>query len=124
MVQIRYLKNNPNDNDLATLLHHSQIGVHQPVKALCRDEYHYTPHANAALVVHHYPGTLEQWTFRSDARNWTRTKDTYQGLSRRGRRVDDSIRPWLHDFCQTHGVEVARQLLDQVGQLPSSSLGS
>jgi hypothetical protein len=100
------------------------VGVHRPVKTLCSEEDRGgTHHRHASFVVHHYPGTLEQWTFRNDGRSaWTRNKEAYQGLAKRARQLDNSIRPWLQDFVQAHGEDLAHRLLDGVGRVSSNSI--
>ena len=96
------------------------VGVHRPVKNMCPEKDRGTLHRHASFVVHHYPGTLEQWTFRNDGRSaWTRSKEAYQGLAQRARKLDDSIRPWLQDFVEAHGEDLALRLLQGVGQVPT-----
>jgi hypothetical protein len=98
------------------------VGVHRPVKTMCPEKDRDTIHRHASFVVHHYPGTLEQWTFRNDGRSlWTRNKEAYQGLAKRAKKLDNSIRPWLQDFVQAHGKDLALRLFQGVGQLPTKN---
>lgn len=121
MVDLRRVQNWMIDFNSTTSVH-SLIDVHRPVKAVCDENNHYTHPRNASFVIHHYPGTLEQWIFRNDARDWTRNKEAYKELAKRGKKVDDSIRPWLEDFVSRRGRIRASFLLNGVGKLPVPGL--
>ena len=98
------------------------VNAHRPVMALCLEADMRIMVRQATFVVHHYPGTLEQWTFRDDGRAWTRNPEAYQGLAKRARKLDDSIRPWLQDLVNVHGDELVHQLLEGVGNVSSNSM--
>ena len=59
------------------------IDIHRPIKHTCEEAHALTHPRNATFVVYHYPGTLEQWTFRNDARNWTQNEQAYQVLAKK-----------------------------------------
>jgi hypothetical protein len=98
------------------------VNAHRPVMALCSEADMRTLVRQASFVAHHYPGTLEQWTFRDDGRAWTRNQEAYTGLAKRARKLDDSIRPWLQDFVNVHGEDLAHRLLQGVGQVSSNNI--
>jgi hypothetical protein len=98
------------------------VDVHRPVKALCPEADLRTMHRDASFVVHHYPGTLEQWTFRDDGRADARSPEAYQRLAKRARKLDDSIRPWLEELVHVHGKDLAQSLLKGVGQISSNQM--
>jgi hypothetical protein len=98
------------------------VNPHRPVKALCPEDDLRTMHRDASFVVHHYPGTLEQWTFRDDGRADARSPEAYQGLAKRARKLDDSIRPWLQELVRAHGEDLAQLLLEGVGQVSSNHM--
>jgi hypothetical protein len=98
------------------------VNAHRPVMALCSEVNLRTMVRHASFVTHHYPGTLEQWTFRDDGRAGARTQEAYAGLAKRARKSDDSIRPWLQEFANVHGDELAHRLLDGVGNVSSNSI--
>lgn len=98
------------------------VNAHRPVMALCSEADMRIMVREASFVAHHYPGTMEQWTFRDDSRAWTRNPEAYQGLAKRARKLDDSIRPWLQDFVNLHGDELVHKLLKGVGNVSSNSM--
>ena len=120
MVNLQYLQDWMTQYDAKGSVY-DRIDVHRPVKALCDEQFHFVSHRHATFVAHHYPGTLQQWTFRQDARNWTRNQNAYQGLAKRARKLDDSIRLWLASFVRTHGQSLAKFLLQGVGQIPTNA---
>jgi hypothetical protein len=105
----------------------ANVNIHVPLKSACGKDSLWIQNKNALFVVHHYVGTLEQWTFRQDPRkttsNGTRSNTTisreqfHQQLAF-DKNTDDSIRPWLQGLVDELGYNKTRQLLQGVGQLP------
>jgi hypothetical protein len=101
------------------------VNPHNPIKSLCLPKVkhqHDIITRNVILplspfVVHHYGGTFPQWSFRRDAREHTRKKAHYEQLQNISDGEDDNIRPWLQEFVAKVGYEMARALLDGVGEL-------
>jgi hypothetical protein len=71
--------------------------------------------------VYHYPGTLEQFTFRSgDARNWTRIPEKYALLNKTRAQVIESQNArlsWLPALVEQVGTDVALALLHGAGEV-------
>ncbi|KAL7570876.1 hypothetical protein ACA910_018939 [Epithemia clementina (nom. ined.)] len=77
------------------------------------------------LQIHHYLGTLEQFTFRDDPRDLV--DDRPMQWHSRGRIpeptiVDTGMTAWLHGFVKSEGVQVAQELLQHVGQVEPLAL--
>ena len=80
-----------------------------PVKVETRD---------SPLVIHHYLGTLEQYTARTDPRDSipnrpSRNAKLYHSYP--GKVRDTALLPWLSGFVRDVGSEEARRLLEGVG---------
>jgi hypothetical protein len=60
-----------------------------------------------------FTSTLEQWGFRKDVR---RTKKIWEQKNYDAGQ-DDNIRPWLTDFVNAVGEDLAKELLQGVGQV-------
>ena len=72
------------------------------------------------LRINHYLGSWEEYSFRDDARRGgERSRETWEFQAADQDGTDDTIRPWLDGFVQTHGEDKAKQLLKDVG-LPHS----
>lgn len=95
-----------------------QVMVHLPSKTHCRGEEHlWVLNSYSPIIVHHYAGTWEQWSHRKDTRG-RRTKEKY-ALLQYDKTTDDHIRPWLQQFVNQVGIWQARNLLRDVGKIPS-----
>jgi hypothetical protein len=97
-----------------------QVNAHRPLMHHCTQNNVAISTAQAALGVYHYPGTLEQYTFRSrDARNWTRLPKKYAALNRKRSHVMDTpnARVWLQAFVDQVGPDVAVALLQGAGEI-------
>jgi hypothetical protein len=95
--------------------------VHHVLEKACPVK---VPRNETPLVVHHYLGTLEQFTSRSDPR------DSIPGRPRRDRTLyekykgqarDLSAAAWLPGFVRSVGADEASRLLDGVGQVVRAS---
>ena len=75
---------------------------------------------NSTFLVHHYANTWEQWAARKDARQTTenngRTREAWEKLRLVSRHKTDHIRPWLQDFVDLYGADLAKALLHGVGE--------
>ena len=90
---------------------------------------------DAWLLIQHYMGTLEQYTFRDDPRNylqklmprrtkWLNKQRQYQHKRKHNATsnhtvpvFDDALRPWLRGFVENVGLEEALRLLNGVGDV-------
>ena len=94
-----------------------ETDAHRPVRSECPRRNLYMPNLVSPLVVNHYVGTYEQYTFRDDARAGMKQRDderfAWYGTIQDG--VDASIAPWLGRFVQEVGLQEARRLLEGVG---------
>jgi hypothetical protein len=97
------------------------INVHRPLKNHCPKKRMGMRPSRGALGVYHYPGTLEQFTFRSgDARNWTRIPEKYAMLNKTRAQVTESSNArlsWLPGLVDQVGTEVALALLHGAGEV-------
>jgi hypothetical protein len=97
------------------------INPHVPLKSVCGKDSLWIKNKNALFVVHHYVGTLEQWTFRQDPRittiNGTKSREQFHQELAFDKNADDNIRPWLGRLVGELGYNRTRQLLQGVGQL-------
>lgn len=94
---------------------------HRPIKSVCPDRDDKSDIDTSLFVAHHYLGTWDQFTYRTDARlsdknhkNW-RMKE--YGQRKAGNLVSDHVRPWLAGFVRSVGQEEAARLLHRVGEL-------
>ena len=101
----------------------AQIDVHRPLMNVCTIEHHmWAANIDSPLVLHHYVGTLEQFTFRNDARQGKRTVEAYQGYQH----VNFSTLPawdrklWLVGLVQSLGIETVHSLLHDAGRLETN----
>jgi hypothetical protein len=100
-----------------------QVDVHRPIMNCCTLDHMWTANTDSPIVLHHYVGTLEQFTFRSDPREGKRTSSKYQEYQT----VNFSTVPpmdrhqWLFDFVETMGVEKAKLLLEGAGQVDKNA---
>jgi len=72
------------------------------------------------LLVYHYPGTYEQYTYRDDPRNAipgrpARNFDSWSRLGHPAVVKDETVIRWLDGFVRSVGFDEARRLLDGVG---------
>ena len=69
----------------------------------------------------HYVGYIYiAYSYRDDARRGgERSKEGWAFKARDAEQTDDNIRPWFQGFVNTHGVEKAKELLQDAG-LPKS----
>ena len=93
---------------------------HMPLKARYPKEMKLLKVADSPLVVRHYVGTWEQFTFRDDVRD----HDGHRDASEKFKEYrdmdfgdDDGVRPWLEEFVQNVGSETAMNLLQGVGEV-------
>jgi hypothetical protein len=111
------LRNADSDRDFRI----GNVNCHRPLKNHCTQNNVAMSAYRAALGVYHYPGTLEQFTFRSrDARNWTRVPKKYASLNKTRGRVTERSNArlsWLPAFVEQVGTDVALALLQGAGEV-------
>ena len=94
----------------------ARLGPHRPIWD-CPPSRVRVPTIQATYAVHHYPGTLEQYTFRKDPRKNVRDSQRfYQLEDLQGAEVTDDLPPtWVMDFANKVGHDLALYLLQDVG---------
>jgi hypothetical protein len=97
-----------------------QTDVHRPVRDFCSEKEVWIANIDSPLVLQHYIGTFEQWSFRSDPR-LSRTKDRFDFYKTIDAFSDHSIHRWLEDFVNKVGSHQAKDLLEGVGKVASRS---
>jgi hypothetical protein len=92
---------------------------HRPVRDCCDERDVWIFPVDSPLIVHHYVGRYDQWSFRNDPRKHgddgqRRTRRQFEGFLRTlNATKDDSITGWLGDFVQQmDGPEEARWLME------------
>jgi len=102
-------------------LFHDEVegGPHRPLESVCGLYDAFVTPGYVALVIHHFLGRLDQWTYRvTDNRGagyrLARFKDMndYIGLWK-----SDDLRLWLQGFVESVGEKEASRLLVDVGKL-------
>jgi Glycosyl transferase family 2 len=92
--------------------------AHRPFRDLCTHAWP-KPH-ELPLVIHHYLGSWEAFSFRDDARRGgLRTVEKWRERSAlRHGGINDDARGWMSGFVRMVGEEAARQLLQDAGLPP------
>jgi hypothetical protein len=70
--------------------------------------------------IHHYVGTLEQFSFRSDPRKQSKVAQFYATKGEGATDLYTHSQGWIQGFIQDVGLEKAKQLLAGVGQVGHS----
>jgi hypothetical protein len=76
--------------------------------------------STAMFKIHHYVGTLEQFSFRSDPRAETNVSRNVQLYVKKGDGTTDLYthsQGWIEGFIQQVGLAKAKELLEGVGQV-------
>mmetsp|Transcript_2108 Transcript_2108/g.3861 ORF Transcript_2108/g.3861 Transcript_2108/m.3861 type:complete len:583 (+) Transcript_2108:65-1813(+) len=99
-------------------------GVHIPLD-ICSDRVRMSL-SESILLVSHYAGTWEQFSFRKDARQGSRANGmkndkAYISLKRFQLLYDDLHRDWLIGFIKSVGTKEAHRLLKDVGKVMTTS---
>ena len=100
-----------------------QTDVHRPVRDYCGEKEVWTANIDSLLVLQHYIGTFEQWSFRSDPR-LSRTKDRFDFYKTIDTFSDHSIEDWLEDFVNKVGSHRAKDFLEGVGKVTSRNVSA
>jgi hypothetical protein len=78
-------------------------------------------HADSWLLINHYLGTLEQYTYRQDPRDGldrrVRRRDQWSTAGQPGVYADDTTQEWINGFVAHVGLDKATILLNDVGVL-------
>lgn len=99
------------------------VDVHRPVMNCCTLDNMWIHNIESPFVLHHYVGTLRQFTFRDDPRREKRTVASYaeyQNVNSGTVNLWDS-RIWFLDFVQTMGEDQARYLLQGAGEIEKNA---
>lgn len=99
-------------------LRYDRVGPHRPTTD-CPPGKTRLPPYKAPLIIHHYPGTWEQFSFRqsSDPRHGVRDRARYDEYSRlkHAQYTEDLSPEWVSKFVDVAGVELAQELLEGIG---------
>lgn len=95
---------------------------HRPVETYCPDRTSTEDHGKSFFLAHHYLGTWEQFTYRTDSRLEDKKHKGWRMKEYGKRKSGDKTshvdaRPWLQGFVNAVGEEEAARLLDRVGVL-------
>jgi Glycosyl transferase family 2 len=99
------------------------MSLHRPIKTICPAPWH--KDAEAGLRIHHYLGSWDSYSFRDDARrggerSWEQWEYKATTVSNHpDADSDDVIRPWVSGLVDTHGANVALDMLEHVGLPPT-----
>jgi hypothetical protein len=94
-----------------------EVNAHRPIKRLCSEKYLRITNQESPFVAFHYTGSWEQWNYRSDFRPKRKRENFDKLYFDTENETDDSLRPWLKQFVDTHGPDLASRLLEGVGRL-------
>lgn len=100
--------------------------AHRPVRSECPRRNLYTRNVDSPFSVHHYVGSQEQFRFRKDARDGTKTRSDQQlnNYNRIKENYDESATGWLSSFVQDLGPKTAKELLEGVGNISFTPIDS
>lgn len=93
--------------------------AHRPVRSECPRRNLYTLHKDSPFVVHHYVGSDQQFRFRKDARDGTKTRSDQQlnNYNQIKEDYDESACSWISSFKERLGTSTAQALLEGVGDV-------
>jgi hypothetical protein len=93
--------------------------AHRPVRSECPQRNLYILNRASPFSVHHYVGSPEQFQFRRDARDGTKTRsdERLKGYGQVRAEIDESATGWLKELCDTVGYEQAKLWLEGVGNV-------
>jgi virulence-associated protein VagC len=106
----------------------NQTDVHRPVGQFCHADDVWIRNVDSALVLHHYTGRWDQWSFRSDPRlqqqtQYRRTRHRFESHVQASHWIDRSItQSWLVDFVSQVGINQARMLLEGTGRIQAVTM--
>lgn len=99
---------------------HPVDSIHRPIRSMCGHRRLHIRKPQQVLVINHYLGTLEQYTFRDDSRlGQQRSMKQYNKAKQIQSQTDDDIRPWLQGLVDQQGFTRATELLKDVGVVSS-----
>lgn len=107
----------------STSIRLDEVDVHRPIMNCCTIDEMWINIVESPLVLHHYVGSLEQFTFRNDPRTGKHTVETYaayQDVNFSTVHPWDS-RQWLIDFVRVMGLEKASYLMQGVGEVEQNA---
>lgn len=92
--------------------------IHRPIKEFCSQRKLHITSPESVLVINHYLGSWEQFSYRSDARiDDIRSQKQYNKQATISGGISHDIVPWLSGFVEKEGELNAKALLDGVGVL-------
>lgn len=96
---------------------HPVESIHRPLTHCSRRKLHIRP-SDQLLIIHHYLGSWEQYSFRNDARKGNeRSQNMYSKAAVLTDERSNDIVPWLAGFVRDVGLEEAQRLLSDVGKV-------
>jgi hypothetical protein len=92
---------------------------HRPIRTnLCPRESLRQSHQESPYLVHHYPGTYEQFTYRHGKEERTvRSKQRYSEHNYTYQWSNNNARHWLERFIEIVGPALAHKLLEGLGRI-------
>jgi len=97
-----------------------ETDAHRPVRSACPQRGLYVQNKDSPLVVQHYIGTWEQYSFRKDARDGMKQRNAGRFEEHQLIRAmyDDTMCDgWLSELVRLRGIDHAQYLLEGVGDV-------
>lgn len=103
----------------SNLIRLNEVDVHRPIMNVCTTDDMWTTNPDSPLVLHHYTGSFEQFTFRNDPREGKRTLEAFKEYDdfNVGTVDPKDVYSWLLQFVENVGMEQAKILLKGVGEV-------
>jgi Glycosyl transferase family 2 len=94
--------------------------AHRPFKSDAICTHAYPPNGVLPLVIHHYLGSWEAFSYRDDVRKGgLRTREKWEERSAlKAGGINDGARPWIRGFVKMVGEDAAVELLKDAGLPP------
>jgi Glycosyl transferase family 2 len=94
--------------------------AHRPFKSDAICTHAYPPNGVLPLVIHHYLGSWEAFSYRDDVRKGgLRTREKWEERSAlKAGGINDGARPWIRGFVKMVGNDAAVELLKDAGLPP------
>lgn len=91
--------------------------IHRPLRKYCGQRKLHIESKDQYLLIHHYLGSWEQYSFRQDAREGKeRSQQMYRKTAKLAEEYSQDIVPWLGGFIRENGIESAQFLLSDAGK--------
>jgi hypothetical protein len=93
--------------------------AHRPVRSECPQRNLYILSRVSPFSVHHYVGSVEQFQFRQDVRDGTKSRNDGQleGYGQVQVKIDESATGWLKELCDKVGYKQAKIWLEGISNV-------